>query len=549
MGGKEAKERRKLQRLEAQKGATANSSHDQWTPEQKAAAAAARGDKLPTQYPDNRRGKAGDIRATSNRHRKPDAPHKAHSKVPTKFAKPGVGKKPFPKSGRAPAKATPAKKEKSFKKPKHLKRKLENLDDNDETREKLVQELRRLEERKKELTTKSAAPIKKKQTAAATLNAKKKDPSVKKPKTVMDDTPDAEENFPRAYPTETIQPILRPGSAPKNMSTPSTPKDSKRDSDEPELVMDADDADPVDKEVTDKPSVKVVATVVKEDKKVVKIVPAHIKAEEKLVSDDDSDSDSDIELDEPSKRQRGRGRKRPDTEEEVKAKEEEAKRNAPVKKEVVAAAAAAVEKTENEAPKSDPTKKTKKEDDKRRCIGRKPVSDFVIGQRYKGNVVYVKPFGIFIDIGCHSDAFCHVSRLQDGFVESSENVLKEGDEVNPRVVEVDRKQKRLTVSLQSDERIEDEKNSVVARQARNEKRANLKKMKAMKNGGFVEPDMKTVVNVADEEAEEPANDLVDANGNFLKDESEMTPAEVKRARKLQRRAQRRTQKEQTGLSA
>jgi transcriptional accessory protein Tex/SPT6 len=161
----------------------------------------------------------------------------------------------------------------------------------------------------------------------------------------------------------------------------------------------------------------------------------------------------------------------------------------------------------------------------------------------------VKPFGIFIDIGCHSDAFCHVSRLQDGFVESSENVLKEGDEVNPRVVEVDRKQKRLTVSLQSDERIEDEKNSVVARQARNEKRANLKKMKAMKNGGFVEPDMKTVVNVADEEAEEPANDLVDANGNFLKDESEMTPAEVKRARKLQRRAQRRTQKEQTGLSA
>lgn len=547
MGGKEAKERRKLQRLEAQKGATANSSHDQWTPEQKAAAAVARGDKPPTQYPDNRRGKSGDIRASSSRNRKPDAPHKARSKVPAKFAKPLAGKRPLPKNGGPPAKAAPVKKEKSFKKPKHLKRKLEHLDDNDETRENLVQELRQLEERKKELA-KTAVPSRKKHTAAATLNANKKDLSVKKPKTVMDDIPDAEEDFPRASPKEAIKPTHRPGSKPdpKKMPTPSTPKDSsKLDSDEPELVMDADEADPVDEEFKDKPSVKAAATVVKEDKKTVKIVPAHTKAKEKLVPDDDSDSDSDVELEEPSKRQRGRGRKRPDTEEEVKAKEEEAKRNAPVKEEAVVA----VGKTEKEAPKSDPAKKTKKEDDKRRCVGRKPVSDFVIGERYKGKVVYVKQFGVFIDIGCHSDAFCHVSRLQDGFVDSSENALKEGDEVNPRVVEVDRKQKRLTVSLQSDERIEDEKNSVLARQARNEKRANSKKMKAKKNGGFVDPEVTTVANVADEEAEEPANELVDADGNFLKDESQMTPAEVKRARKLQRRAQRRTQKEQTGISA
>jgi hypothetical protein len=60
------------------------------------------------------------------------------------------------------------------------------------------------------------------------------------------------------------------------------------------------------------------------------------------------------------------------------------------------------------------------------------------------------------------------------------------------------------------------------------------------------------VQVHDEPEDEtgiPANDLVDAEGNFLKDESDMTPMELKRARKLARRAQRRIQKIETGISA
>ncbi len=66
----------------------------------------------------------------------------------------------------------------------------------------------------------------------------------------------------------------------------------------------------------------------------------------------------------------------------------------------------------------------KKERDKRRCIGRKPVTDFVIGNTYNGKVIYVKPFGAFIDIGCHSDGFVHISRVQDDFVDDINNVLK-----------------------------------------------------------------------------------------------------------------------------
>jgi hypothetical protein len=48
-------------------------------------------------------------------------------------------------------------------------------------------------------------------------------------------------------------------------------------------------------------------------------------------------------------------------------------------------------------------KKTPKSKDKRRCIGRKPLTDFSVGKKYPGKVVYIKPnMGIFFDINAHS---------------------------------------------------------------------------------------------------------------------------------------------------
>ncbi len=104
------------------------------------------------------------------------------------------------------------------------------------------------------------------------------------------------------------------------------------------------------------------------------------------------------------------------------------------------------------------TKKTPKHADKRRCIGRKPITDFVVGNSYVGTVKYIKPnLGAFLDIGSHSDAFCHISCISDEFVSSITDVLKVDDIVqNARVVEVDRAKKRITVSLRSDEMRENE---------------------------------------------------------------------------------------------
>jgi predicted RNA-binding protein with RPS1 domain len=111
-------------------------------------------------------------------------------------------------------------------------------------------------------------------------------------------------------------------------------------------------------------------------------------------------------------------------------------------------------------------------DKKRRyCLGRRPVTDFAVGQECSGTVVYVKPFGVFLDVGCHSDAFCHVSRLDDSYVEDPCARFRPGDAVEAaRVVEVDRARKRITVSLQSEGRVADERASIEARQERLRKR-------------------------------------------------------------------------------
>ena len=98
-------------------------------------------------------------------------------------------------------------------------------------------------------------------------------------------------------------------------------------------------------------------------------------------------------------------------------------------------------------------KKTPRKDDKRRCIGRKPVTDYIIGNIYSGRVKYIKPkLGAFIDIGSHSDAFCHISCTSDVFVSNVADVLKVEDTLeNVRIVEIDREKKRITVSLRSED--------------------------------------------------------------------------------------------------
>jgi uncharacterized protein len=66
------------------------------------------------------------------------------------------------------------------------------------------------------------------------------------------------------------------------------------------------------------------------------------------------------------------------------------------------------------------------------------------------DITNVAAFGAFVDIGVHQDGLVHVSQLADRFVKDAHEVVKAGDVVKVRVVEVDVKRKRIGLSMRKD---------------------------------------------------------------------------------------------------
>ena len=64
-----------------------------------------------------------------------------------------------------------------------------------------------------------------------------------------------------------------------------------------------------------------------------------------------------------------------------------------------------------------------------------------------GTVRNVVDFGAFVDIGVHQDGLVHISELCDRFVKHPMEVVSVGDIVKVRVLEVDSKRKRISLSM------------------------------------------------------------------------------------------------------
>ncbi|MDR7035569.1 uncharacterized protein J2X36_000304 [Methylobacterium sp. BE186] len=79
------------------------------------------------------------------------------------------------------------------------------------------------------------------------------------------------------------------------------------------------------------------------------------------------------------------------------------------------------------------------------------IQDLKPGMRLEGVVTNVAAFGAFVDIGVHQDGLVHISMLADRFVKDPREVVKPGDVVQVRVVEVDAARKRIALSMRSDE--------------------------------------------------------------------------------------------------
>lgn len=75
------------------------------------------------------------------------------------------------------------------------------------------------------------------------------------------------------------------------------------------------------------------------------------------------------------------------------------------------------------------------------------VSDLEPGMVLEGVVSNVANFGAFVDIGVHQDGLVHISALTDKFVSDPREVVKAGDIVKVKVMEVDVKRKRIGLSM------------------------------------------------------------------------------------------------------
>ncbi|WP_334174191.1 Tex family protein [Pseudoxanthobacter sp.] len=79
------------------------------------------------------------------------------------------------------------------------------------------------------------------------------------------------------------------------------------------------------------------------------------------------------------------------------------------------------------------------------------IKDLKPGMVLEGTVTNVANFGAFVDIGVHQDGLVHVSQLADRFVKDPHEVVKAGDVVKVRVVEVDVKRKRIGLTMRRDD--------------------------------------------------------------------------------------------------
>ena len=79
--------------------------------------------------------------------------------------------------------------------------------------------------------------------------------------------------------------------------------------------------------------------------------------------------------------------------------------------------------------------------------GIESVDDLVEGMELPGIVTNITAFGAFVDIGVHQDGLVHISQLADKYVKDPNQVVKLHQHVRVRVLEVDRRRNRISLSM------------------------------------------------------------------------------------------------------
>jgi len=111
--------------------------------------------------------------------------------------------------------------------------------------------------------------------------------------------------------------------------------------------------------------------------------------------------------------------------------------------------------------------------------GVEKVSDLKPGMLLEGVVTNVANFGAFVDVGVHQDGLVHISALADKFVSDPREVVKAGDIVKVKVLEVDIERKRIGLTM----RLSDEAPAKTATDKPKAKASNGPKKKSSGNSG------------------------------------------------------------------
>ncbi len=73
-----------------------------------------------------------------------------------------------------------------------------------------------------------------------------------------------------------------------------------------------------------------------------------------------------------------------------------------------------------------------------------------VGMRTTGKVVRLEKFGAFVDIGAERSGLVHVSEMSDGYVSDPSEIIHVGDEVDVKIVEIDRKKRQIRLTMKED---------------------------------------------------------------------------------------------------
>lgn len=84
--------------------------------------------------------------------------------------------------------------------------------------------------------------------------------------------------------------------------------------------------------------------------------------------------------------------------------------------------------------------------------GVEDIKDLKVGMILEGTVTNVANFGAFVDIGVHQDGLVHISMLSNSFVEDPHKVVKVGDLVKVKVLEVDVQRKRIALTMRLEDK-------------------------------------------------------------------------------------------------